>query len=98
MLCQTVNIYHDAFGEVVEDGGLEREHLPSDHRVRQREADEERLEGGEAGVGRHAEARGGDAESSGGPLGDGVGHRLLHVHGPAVSARTDKQDADVKQV
>lgn len=77
---------HDALGQVVEDGGSEGEHLPTDHRVRQRQADEKRLERRQPHVGRHAEARGGDAERSGGPLGDGVGDGFLQVREAGVTA------------
>ena len=47
----TFNIYHNAFGEIVEDSRFERKHLPSDDRVGQRETDKERLEGSQPGVG-----------------------------------------------
>ena len=77
--------HHDAAGEVVEDGGSEREHLPSDHRVGQRQADEEWLEGHQRRVRGQAEAQGGDAEGLGPPAGDGVRERLYHGHWPAVS-------------
>lgn len=81
--------YHDAFSEIVEDSGLERERLPADDGVGQGEADEKRLEGGQPDAGRHAEAHGRDAERPSGPLGDGVRDRLLHAHGAAVSAGTE---------
>lgn len=76
---KTQKIHHDTFGEVVEDGGFEGEHLPSDDGVGQREADEEGLEGREAHVWWDAEAHGGDAKRSSSPLGDGVRDGLLHA-------------------
>ena len=45
-----VILYHDALGEVVEDGGPEDEHLATDDGVGQGEAEEERLEGSEGSV------------------------------------------------
>lgn len=80
--------YHDAFTEIVEDSGFERERLPADDRVGQGETDEKWLEGVQPDAGRHAEAHRRDAEGPGGPLGDGVRDRLLHAHGAAVSAGT----------
>lgn len=84
----TLKTYHNAFSEVAEDGGFEREHLPADDGVGQGETDKKWLEGSQSGTGRHAEAHGRDAESSCNPLGDGVRNSLLHVHRTAVSART----------
>lgn len=84
----TLKTYHNAFSEVVEDGGFEREHLPTDDGVGQGETDKKWLEGGQSGTRRHAEAHGGDAESSRNPLCDGVRNSLLHVHRAAVSAQT----------
>lgn len=75
-----LNSYHNAFGEIVEDGGFESEDLPSDDGVGQSEADKEWLEDSQPSVGRHAEAHRGDTKSSGCPLSDGVRHYLLHIH------------------
>lgn len=81
-------MYHNAFGEIVEDSGFECEHLPSDDRVGQGETDKKRLERSQASVGRHAEAHRGDTEGSSCPLCDGVRDRLLYIHCTTVSVQT----------
>lgn len=83
--------HHYALGEVIEDGSFQREHLPSDDGVGQGEADEERLEGGEPGVGRHTKTSRGDTEGAGCPFGDGIRDRLLKTRRPAVSGHRARQ-------
>jgi len=65
--------YPDAGGQVVENGGFQREGLPTHHRVGQCELYKEGLEGSEGHCRGQAKARVcRSAEGVGFPLGDGV--------------------------
>lgn len=83
--------YPDALLQVIEDGGSQTEGFTSNHWVRERQINKERLEGSHSNGGWEAETLGlGGAKSHGLPRGDGVRNRDVDRLLPRVAVRTQE--------
>ncbi len=80
-----MNPDHDAFGQIVEDCGLQLKRLPTDDGVRQGEFQEEGLEDCQLNRRSQTETFGGQAERLRLPCGDGVRNSEGNACGSSVS-------------
>ncbi len=76
--CKSI-LYHDAAGQIVEDGGLQFKVLPPDDGVRQAELEEEGLEDVDLLTRSQAKTLRGQTESLRLPGGDGVWDSEGHI-------------------